>query len=81
MSQERRSTNDREAGACHGRGTRDRDVDAVIDLEWTRASRPDAPGDFFLQPSEIAEDIWHVVHQPKGAWSFNVEVRPFKENW
>jgi hypothetical protein len=53
----------------------------VIDLEWTRASRPDAPGNFFLQPSEIAEDIWHVVHQPKGAWSFNVEVRPFKENW
>jgi short-subunit dehydrogenase len=56
-------------------------IDAVIDLEWTRASRPDAPDDFFIQPSEIAEEIWHVVHQPKGAWSFNVEVRPFKENW
>jgi NAD(P)-dependent dehydrogenase (short-subunit alcohol dehydrogenase family) len=56
-------------------------IDAVIDLEWTRASRPDAPDDFFIQPSEIAEEIWHVVHQSKGAWSFNVEVRPFKENW
>src|ERR1700746_1851508 len=56
-------------------------IDAVMDLPWTRASRPDAPDDFFIQPSEIAEEIWHVVHQPKGAWSFNVEVRPFKENW
>ncbi|SDT23333.1 SDR family NAD(P)-dependent oxidoreductase [Bradyrhizobium canariense] len=56
-------------------------IDAVIDLEWTRALRPDAPDDVFIQPSDIAEEIWHVVHQPKGAWSFNVEVRPFKENW
>ena len=56
-------------------------IDAVIDLEWTRALRPEAPDDVFIQPSDIAEEIWHVVHQPKGAWSFNVEVRPFKENW
>jgi NAD(P)-dependent dehydrogenase (short-subunit alcohol dehydrogenase family) len=56
-------------------------IDAVIDLEWTRALRPDAPDDFFIQPSAIAGEIWHLAHQPKGAWSFNVEIRPFKENW
>jgi short-subunit dehydrogenase len=56
-------------------------IDAVIDLEWTRASRPDTPDDFFIQPSDIADEIWHAVHQPKSAWSFNVEIRPFKETW
>ena len=56
-------------------------IDAVIDLEWTRALRPDAQDDFFSQPSDIANEIWHAVHQPKRAWSFNVEIRPFKETW
>jgi NADP-dependent 3-hydroxy acid dehydrogenase YdfG len=56
-------------------------IDAVIDLEWTRAARPDAPDDFFIQPADIANEIWHVVHQPRSAWSFNVEIRPFKESW
>jgi short-subunit dehydrogenase len=56
-------------------------IDAVIDLEWTRALRPDAPDDFFIQPSDIANEIWHTVHQPKSAWSFNVEIRPFNESW
>jgi NAD(P)-dependent dehydrogenase (short-subunit alcohol dehydrogenase family) len=56
-------------------------VDAVIDLDWTRAKLPDAPDDFFIQPAAIADEVWHVVHQPRGAWSFNVEVRPFGEIW
>lgn len=56
-------------------------IDAVIDVEWTRARRPDAPDDFFIRPADIADEIWHVAHQPKSAWSFNVEVRPYKENW
>jgi len=56
-------------------------IDAVIDLEWTRKLRPNEPDDFFIHPRAIADEIWHVVHQPKGAWSFNVEVRPFKESW
>jgi len=56
-------------------------IDAVIDLDWTRKMRPDAPDDFFIQPSDIAEEIWHLAHQPKGAWSFNAEIRPHKESW
>lgn len=57
-------------------------IDAVIDLEWTRAmtSKP-ADDPFFIQPSAIADEIWHVVHQDRSAWSFNVEVRPFQETW
>jgi NAD(P)-dependent dehydrogenase (short-subunit alcohol dehydrogenase family) len=56
-------------------------IDAVIDLEWTRKRFADAPGDFFIQPAAIADEIWHVAHQDRSAWSFNVEVRPFRETW
>jgi NAD(P)-dependent dehydrogenase (short-subunit alcohol dehydrogenase family) len=57
-------------------------IDAVIDLEWTRAMSSKPAGDpFFIQPSAIADEIWHVVHQDRSAWSFNVEVRPFQETW
>ena len=56
-------------------------IDAVIDLEWTRKRWPDAPDAFFIKPAAIAEEIWHVAHQDRSAWSFNVEIRPFAETW
>jgi len=56
-------------------------IDAVIDLAWARARWPERPDDFFINPSAIADEIWHVVHQARSAWSFNVEVRPFGESW
>ncbi len=56
-------------------------IDAVIDLEWTRKRWPDAPDDFFIKPAAIADEVWHVVHQDRSAWSFNVEIRPFRETW
>lgn len=61
-------------------------IDAVIDLPWTRKMMQQrlgkkAPDEFFIQPAAIAEEIWHVAHQDRSAWSFNVEVRPFGELW
>ena len=56
-------------------------IDAVIDLEWTRKRWPDAPDDFFIKPAAIADEVWHVAHQDRSAWSFNVELRPFGETW
>ncbi len=57
-------------------------IDAVIDLEWTRAMFSKPAGDpFFIQPAAIAEEVWHVAQQDRCAWSFNVEVRPFAEAW
>jgi NAD(P)-dependent dehydrogenase (short-subunit alcohol dehydrogenase family) len=56
-------------------------IDAVIDLEWTRKRYPDRPDEFFIKPAAIADEIWHVTHQPRSAWSFNVELRPFGEYW
>jgi putative tryptophan/tyrosine transport system substrate-binding protein len=34
-----------------------------------------------LAPAAIADEAWHVASQPRSAWSFNVEIRPFGETW
>lgn len=56
-------------------------VDGVIDLERTRAAMPDKPDSFFIRPDELAELVHHLAHQPRSAWSFEVEARPFAETW
>jgi NADP-dependent 3-hydroxy acid dehydrogenase YdfG len=56
-------------------------IDAVIDLAWTRQMHADKPDDFFITPDAIADECWHVAHQPRAAWSFDVQLRPFGERW
>ena len=57
-------------------------VDAAIDTPWTRPRlAPDKPDDFFAKPSAIAEELFHVAHQDRSAWSFDVELRPYHEVW
>jgi NADP-dependent 3-hydroxy acid dehydrogenase YdfG len=56
-------------------------IDGVIDLERTRARMPDKPDDFFLQADDIAETVWQTTRQKRSAWSFEVEARPYGENW
>ena len=57
-------------------------IDAVIDTPMQRAGRfKDRADDFFIKPSAIAEEAFHVAHQDRSAWSFLVEIRPFHEPW
>ena len=56
-------------------------IDAVIDVPWARKRYPEQPDDFFIRPADIADELWHVAHQPRSAWSFLTEVRPFHERW
>ncbi len=57
-------------------------IDAAIDTPWTRDSIfPGKPDDFFCKPAAIGEEVYHVAHQDRSAWSFAVEVRPYHENW
>jgi len=53
----------------------------VIDLAWTRERFKDRPDDFFIKPEAIADEAFHIAHQPRSAWSFLTELRPFGENW
>jgi NAD(P)-dependent dehydrogenase (short-subunit alcohol dehydrogenase family) len=56
-------------------------IDAVIDLAWTRERFRDRPDDFFIKPAAIADEVFHLAHQDRSAWSFNVEIRPYREVW
>jgi NADP-dependent 3-hydroxy acid dehydrogenase YdfG len=56
-------------------------IDAVIDVPWQRQRLPDAKDDFFCSPASIAGEVFHLAHQPRDAWSFLAEVRPFHEPW
>src|SRR3546814_1528135 len=48
-------------------------IDAVIDVPWTRERFAGKPNDFFIQPADIADEAFHVAHQPKSAWSRSEE--------
>ncbi len=56
-------------------------IDAVIDLAWTRKRFADKPDEFFCQPKDIAAECWHLAHQPRSAWTFNLLIRPYAEPW
>ncbi len=56
-------------------------VDGVVDLPRTRQAMPDRPDDFFVKPDDIAATAHWLAHQPRSAWSFEVEARPFGEKW
>ena len=56
-------------------------VDGVVDLPRTRAMMKDKPDDFFIAPDDLADSAFHLTTQPRSAWSFEVEARPFRENW
>ena len=56
-------------------------IDAVIDLPWTRKLHADKPDSFFCLPEDIATECWHLAHQPRSAWSFDVQIRPDAEAW
>jgi NAD(P)-dependent dehydrogenase (short-subunit alcohol dehydrogenase family) len=56
-------------------------LDGVVDLERTRQSMPDKTDDFFIKPDDVADTAWWLTRQPRSAWSFEVEARPFGERW
>ena len=57
-------------------------IDASIDTPWTRHLGPsDRPENFFCKPPAIADTIYHVAHQDRSAWTFDVDLRPFGEDW
>jgi NAD(P)-dependent dehydrogenase (short-subunit alcohol dehydrogenase family) len=56
-------------------------IDAAIDVPWQRELQPTKPDDFFISPKSIAAEVFHLAHQPRDAWSFLAEVRPFHEPW
>src|SRR5712691_6952718 len=50
-------------------------IDAVIDTPRMRERMRDAADEFFIKPSAIADELWHLYTQDRSAWSFLTEIR------
>jgi NAD(P)-dependent dehydrogenase (short-subunit alcohol dehydrogenase family) len=60
-------------------------VDGMIDSQRVRERFPDRvaqlPEDGMLKPADIAEVYWQLAQQPRSAWTFEVDVRPWAEKF
>lgn len=58
-------------------------IDAGVDTAWVRerrGSEPVKPGEL-MRPEAVAEAYWALHQQPRDAWTFEQEIRPFAEKW
>jgi NAD(P)-dependent dehydrogenase (short-subunit alcohol dehydrogenase family) len=60
-------------------------VDGAIDTEFIRSTFPERYAlkeqDGILNPEHIAENYWHLHMQPRDAWTFELDLRPYMERW
>ncbi|MDU9392980.1 SDR family oxidoreductase [Pseudomonas sp. zfem002] len=60
-------------------------VDGAIDTAFIRDSFPERYAlkeqDGILDPAHIADNYWHLHAQPRDAWTFELDLRPWMERW
>jgi NADP-dependent 3-hydroxy acid dehydrogenase YdfG len=56
-------------------------IDGPIDMPFIRRLRPELKEEDMLAPAAIADTYWHVAHQHPSAWTQELDVRPYKENF
>lgn len=60
-------------------------VDAAIDTEFIRTTFPERYAlkdrDGIVNPEHIAETYWWLHQQPRDAWTFELDLRPWMEKW
>src|SRR5271165_5671012 len=65
-------------------------IDAGVDTEWVRERIKAREGDEglrdldpnrLMQPASVAEAYWQLYQQPRDAWTFEMDIRPFGEKW
>ncbi|GAA6198810.1 SDR family oxidoreductase [Aquicoccus sp. SU-CL01552] len=63
-------------------------IDAGVDTAFVRdritaaGGDPHAlPPDTLMRPESVAEAYWMLYHQGRDAWTFELDLRPFRETW
>jgi NAD(P)-dependent dehydrogenase (short-subunit alcohol dehydrogenase family) len=65
-------------------------IDAGVDTEWVRerikaregqAALDNLDPNRLMPPASVAESYWQIYQQPRSAWVFEQEIRPFGEKW
>ncbi|MCH2410248.1 SDR family NAD(P)-dependent oxidoreductase [Myxococcota bacterium] len=56
-------------------------LDCVLDTPSIKKSYPDFDREKMSSTDDVAETYWWIHQQPRTAWSNEVELRPFTEEW
>lgn len=60
-------------------------VDGAIDTDFIRENFPEKYAtkdqDGILNPEHIADSYWYLHSQPRDAWTFELDLRPWSERW
>jgi NAD(P)-dependent dehydrogenase (short-subunit alcohol dehydrogenase family) len=60
-------------------------IDGAIDTAFIRENFPERYAlkhrDGILNPEHIADAYWHIHTQPRDAWTFEFDLRPWMERW
>jgi NAD(P)-dependent dehydrogenase (short-subunit alcohol dehydrogenase family) len=60
-------------------------VDGAIDTDFIRTQFPERYAlkseDGILDPEHIAQNYWYLHSQPRDAWTFELDLRPWNERW
>jgi hypothetical protein len=60
-------------------------IDSGVDTAWVRERIREAGGNaedrVLMNPASVAEAYWMLYQQPKDAWTFELDIRPFSETW
>jgi NAD(P)-dependent dehydrogenase (short-subunit alcohol dehydrogenase family) len=65
-------------------------IDSGVDTAWVRERIREREGDEglknldpnrLMRPEAVAETYWQLYQQPRDAWTYEMEIRPFGEKW
>lgn len=65
-------------------------IDSGVDTAWVRDRLKEREGqaaldnldpDRLMPPASVAQAYWQLYQQPRSAWVFEQEIRPFGEKW
>ena len=65
-------------------------IDAGVDTQWVRERIKAREGEAelanldpgrLMRPDAVAHTYWQIYQEPRDAWSFEREIRPFGERW
>jgi hypothetical protein len=65
-------------------------IDSGVDTAWVRERIRTNQGEdalsrlepgVLMRPEAVAESYWQLYQQPRDAWTFEQEIRPFGEKW
>jgi NAD(P)-dependent dehydrogenase (short-subunit alcohol dehydrogenase family) len=60
-------------------------IDAAVDTQWINDNLPDAAAlklrDGIVAPDDLADNYVMLFDQPRNAWTFELDIRPWIEHW